>query len=265
MLESPCYIVSDLHLGIAPPEVERRFVAFADHVAATGGSLVVNGDLFDFWFEWRTVIPRTGYRALAALSRLRDLGRPVLWLAGNHDCWGGEVLREDVGVEFVDEWRGNIAGWDTYIHHGDGLREVEDRKYRRLRTVLRHPLSIRAFRWLHPDWSSRLATGSSAASRNHAHHSPDEGDGLRRVAFDLLDAAGGPELVIFGHSHVPSVDRAPRGGVYANAGSWLDAFTYVRVTRDRVELRRLRDDASAGEGECLHALDRGAEEALAEP
>ncbi|HEX5582012.1 MAG TPA: UDP-2,3-diacylglucosamine diphosphatase [Gemmatimonadaceae bacterium] len=263
MLPSPCYIVSDLHIGIAAPDVERRFVAFTEQVAAAGGSLVVNGDLFDFWFEWRTVIPRTGYRALAALARLRELGLPVLWLAGNHDCWGGEVLREDVGVEFVDQWRGRIAGWDAYVHHGDGLRVVEDRAYRRLRTVLRHPAAIRAFRWIHPDWGSRLAMGSSSASRNHADHGHDEGAGLRRVALDLMAEPGGPELVVFGHSHQTALERAPRGGVYANAGSWLDEPTYLRVTTDGVELRRL--GASAGEGECLHVLHRAAQEPLAEP
>ena len=262
MLDSPCYIVSDLHLGVAPPEVERRFVAFTEMVDAEGGALVVNGDLFDFWFEWRTVIPRTGYRALAALARLTERERRVVWLAGNHDCWGGDVLREDVGAEFVDEWRGTVAGWRAFVHHGDGLRAVEDRKYRRLRTVLRHPLAIRAFRFLHPDLGSRLATGSSAASRSHGDRGHDEGAGLQRVAFELLDAPSGPELVVFGHSHVAALARAPGGGVYANAGSWLDSPTYLRVTAERVELRRLRD--SAGEGELLHALDRITKESLAE-
>ena len=262
MLDSPCYIVSDLHLGVAAPEVERRFVAFTELVDAEGGSLVVNGDLFDFWFEWRTVIPRTGYRALAALARLTERGRRVLWLAGNHDCWGGEVLREDVGAEFVDEWRGTLAGWDAYVHHGDGLREVEDRKYRRLRTVLRHPLAIAAFRFLHPDLGSRLASSSSAASRTHGDTGHDEGAGLQRVAFRMLDDTAGPELAVFGHSHVPALVRSPGGGVYANAGSWLSAPTYLRVTGERVELRRLGD--SAGEGERLHALDRVAKKALAE-
>ncbi len=154
MLPSPVHIVSDLHLGASPPDVERRFVTFLDQLRGEGGTLVINGDLFDFWFEWKTVIPRIGFRTLAALSRVRDSGMPVLWLAGNHDCWGGEMLRDDVGVQFLDEWRGNLAGWETWLYHGDGLRELEDRRYRRLRRVLRHPWSIRAFRWIHPDISS---------------------------------------------------------------------------------------------------------------
>lgn len=280
MLPSPAHIVSDLHLGASPPDVERRFVAFLDHLRGEGGTLVVNGDLFDFWFEWRTVIPRVGFRALAALSRVRDSGMPVLWLAGNHDCWGGDMLREDVGVQFVDEWRGNLAGWESWLHHGDGLREVEDRRYRRLRRVLRHPWSVRAFRWIHPDISSRVATGSSHASRRHRAH--DEGSGLRSVAFERLSADPSLRLVVFGHSHVPSLVTAPSGGVYANAGSWLDEPTYLRVTPQRIELRRLLTvpttlagsvmttpgivsaQGASLQSERLHALDRPAQEALAQ-
>lgn len=258
---SPCFIVSDLHLGITDPEVEPRFLRFLTHVREHGGSLVINGDLFDFWFEWRTVMPRTGFRVLAALAALRAAGTPVVWIAGNHDCWGGELLRQDVGVDFREgPLVTRLAGWRARVEHGDGLREVEDRKYRRLRTVLRHPLAIRLFRVLHPDWGTRLATGSSGASRKHGRH--DEGGGLRLVALQQLAADPSLELVVYGHSHETALERASGGGVYANAGSWLDAPTYLYLTPERVELRRFTDSA---EIECLHALDRRTEKALAQP
>ena len=172
-----------------------------------------------------------------------------------------EELRAELGVDYRLEWRGRMAGWESYVHHGDGLREVEDRNYRRLRTVLRHPLSNRAFRWLHPDLGSRLAMGSSGASREYRSH--DEGAGLERVAFERLDADPRLELVVFGHSHVPALVRGPRDTVYANAGSWLDAPTYLHVTPERVELRRF-DGSADGEGERLDVLDRRTEEALPE-
>jgi UDP-2,3-diacylglucosamine hydrolase len=162
VLPSPCYVFSDTHLGATPGEVERRLLAFLRHLPERAGSLVINGDLFEFWFEWRHVIPRASFRVLSALADLVDSGIPVLWVAGNHDCWGGDVLRRDVGVDYhVGPWVGQLAGWNARIEHGDGLREVEDRKYRRLRSVLRHPASIWAFRHLlHPDFGSRLAAGS---------------------------------------------------------------------------------------------------------
>ena len=260
MLPDPAYVISDLHLGAAAPDVERRLLDFLHGLRGRAGSLVVNGDLFDFWFEWRSVIPRVGFRTLAALAALRDAGTPVLWTAGNHDCWGGEVLRDEVGADYQLEWTGELAGWPVWVHHGDGLREVEDRKYRRLRRVLRHPLAIRSFRWLHPDVASRVAMGSSAASRDHTDH--DEGAGLQAVAFERLRVEPRLRLVIFGHSHVPALLRAPGGGVYANAGSWLESPTFLRITPERVELRRF--DGSA-DGERLDALDRVTEESPAQP
>lgn len=259
MLPAPAYVISDLHLGAGMASMERQARAFLRHVADRGGSLVINGDLFDFWFEWRTVIPRVGFRVLAAVADLADAGVPVLWLAGNHDCWGDTLLREELGVAYSEEYRGTLAGWPSWIHHGDGLRAVEDRAYRRLRLVLRHPLSIRGFRWIHPDLGSRIASGSSSVSRNHRSH--DEGSGLQRVAFERLQAEPELELVILAHSHVPALARAPGGGIYANAGSWLDAPTYLEVTPTQVALRRF--DGS-GEGERLDVLDRRAEKATRE-
>ena len=261
MLPSPCYLISDAHLGAAPPAVERQVLDFLRAIKGRVASLVVNGDLFDFWFEWRTVVPRRGVRVLAALADLRDAGTDVLWIAGNHDCWGGDVLREDFGLTYhVGTWDGELAGWRTRLDHGDGLREAEDKKYRRLRTVLRHPLSIRAFRLLHPDLGSRLANGSSEASRTH--RARDGGAGLRSVAMRTLETAPELDLVVYGHSHVPALERAPGGGVYANAGSWLDAPTFLKLTPERIELRSF--DGSA-EGVRLDAFDRRPEKALGHP
>jgi len=261
VLDAPTYVISDLHLGAAPAAVERTCLEFLRSLHGRARALVINGDLYDFWFEWRTVIPRRAFRVLAALGDLKDAGTEVLWIAGNHDCWGGEVLREDIGVDYhVGPWVGEVAGWRTRIEHGDGLREVEDRKYRALRRVLRHPASIVAFRWLHPDLGSRLATGSSEASRG-IHRARDGGAGLRQVAFAALAADPDLELVLYAHSHVRSLERAPGGGVYANAGSWLEAPTFLRLMPERIEMWRWTGSA---EGERLDALDRRAKEALAE-
>lgn len=258
VLPAPCYVISDAHLGVASRDAERTLLAFLRHLRGNAGSLVINGDLFEFWFEWRHVIPRTSFRVLAALAELRESGVPVLMLAGNHDCWGGDVLREDVGIDFVfGPWEGELAGWRTRIEHGDGLRPKEDRGYRALRTVLRNRWAIRAFRLLHPDLASRLALGSSHASRSYAPR--DGGRGLRDAADRTLLAAPKVELLIFGHSHVAAVERLGSGGVYANAGAWLNAPTFLRVTPDRVALREWRDSAESPD---LHVADRVAEEAL---
>jgi UDP-2,3-diacylglucosamine hydrolase len=260
VLKPPCYIISDSHLGVAPPETERALVAFLRGLRGRAGSLIINGDLFDFWFEWKSVIPRNSFRALAALADLRESGVPILWIAGNHDCWGDEVLTHDVGVEYhLGQWQGSIAGWNTRIDHGDGLREREDRGYRLIRPIMRNRLAIKAFRALHPNWSTRLATGSSHASRTY--RSRDEGRGLRAIAIKELTEDPALDLLVYGHSHVAALERIPERGVFANAGSWLDAPTYLRIEAGAIELRSATGSA---EGECLHSIDRRAEEALAD-
>ncbi|HVX39114.1 MAG TPA: UDP-2,3-diacylglucosamine diphosphatase [Gemmatimonadaceae bacterium] len=260
MLTAPCYIMSDAHLGFASRDVERSVIAFFRHVATTGGSLVVNGDLFEFWFEWRTVVPRSGFRAAAALADVVDAGVPVLMIAGNHDCWGGEVLRRDIGVDYrFGPWSDEIAGWRVRIEHGDGLRPLEDRRYRMIRPVLRSKLAMRAYRWLHPDLATPLATHSSDASRTYGAR--DGGRGLRDAAIRASDADPSRELIVFGHSHVATLERLPTGAVYGNAGSWLDRPSYLVVTDDRVALREWTGSAESAD---LHAFDRSAQKALSE-
>ncbi|HEU4993550.1 MAG TPA: UDP-2,3-diacylglucosamine diphosphatase [Gemmatimonadaceae bacterium] len=259
MLPSPAYVISDSHLGHATQEIERNLRRFLQHLHGRAGSLVINGDLFEFWFEWRHVMPRAAYRVLAAIAELHDAGIPVLMIAGNHDCWGGEILRDDVGIDYREHpWEGSLAGWRTRVEHGDGLRGKEDRGYRALRRVLRNGAAIRAFRWLHPDLATALATRSSHASRTYTAR--DGGAGLR-IAAERRLATGDLDLLIYGHSHVAELRRIG-AAVYANAGSWLDQPTFLRITPGRIELRRW-DEASSDEGVNLDTLDRVAEKALA--
>jgi UDP-2,3-diacylglucosamine hydrolase len=258
VLPPPTYVISDIHLGHASDATERLLLSFMRALPGRAASLLINGDLFEFWFEWKTVVPRAGVRVLAALMDLRDAGIPVTMLAGNHDCWGGDVLR-DAGVDFqFGPWTGSLGGWRARVEHGDGLRGKEDRGYRALRRVLRNRLAIRAFRALHPDLASRLAMGSSHASRSYQPR--DHGRGLRAVAEATLKADPSLELLVFGHSHVAALERMPSGNVYANAGSWLDAPTFLAITPERIALRQWEGSA---EGPDLYSLDRPAKEATA--
>ena len=251
VLPEPCYIISDAHLGVAPAETEGALLAFLRYARSDAGSIVVNGDLFDFWFEWKHVLPRAGFRVFAALTDVADAGIPVVWVAGNHDCWGGEVIRKDGGIEYrMDGWRGSIAGWNARVDHGDGLRQVEDRRYRALRRVLRNRLAMWAFRWLHPDLGARVALGSSHASRTYK--AKDNGEGLRRVAHRDLDADPSLDLLVFGHSHVPALERTASGRIYANAGTWIGDSTFLRVSQHEIAL-------------CRWAADDGSQQLIALP
>lgn len=251
VLPGPCYILSDAHLGIAPPATERALLAFLRHARHDAKSVVINGDLFDFWFEWKHVMPRAGFRVLAALAEFSDAGIPVLWIGGNHDGWGGDILRSDAGVDFqLGAWQGVLAGWRARFEHGDGLRPVEDKRYRALRVVLRNRVAIGAFRWLHPDLGARLALGSSHASRTYK--AKDNGEGLRAVGVAALAADPTLDLLVYGHSHVAALERTPTRNVYANPGTWLDDTTYLRVASDEIALCRWAE----AEGRVITALPR---------
>ena len=209
------------------------------------------GDLFDFWFAWRHVMPRAGYRVLAAIADLHDAGIEVLWIGGNHDCWGGELLMAETGATYtLDPWRDHIGSWSTLLQHGDGLRAAEDVKYRRLRSVLRNRLAIRAFGLLHPDFATRVALLSSDTSRHR--RAGDGGRGLLRVATDALLQPNGPDLVIHGHSHVPMLARAGRGW-YANAGAWYLDQQFLRINDEQI-VRCVW--SGSGEGDVLDVGDR---------
>lgn len=252
MLETPCHIISDIHLGVASKGVEQSFLRYLRVVPAQAKSLVINGDLFDFWFEWKSVIPRPGFRVLAELAAIRDNGVEILWVAGNHDCWGGEILRQDVGVTYqLGSWEGEIGPWRAQVEHGDGLRYSEDRRYRMIRPVMRSPTAMRLFRRLHPDRATRIAMGSSAASRTY--RAKDEGRGLQAIGHRRLLERPELDLVVFGHSHVAALERVPNAGIFGNAGSWLDAPTYLEITDERIALKEW--DGSS-QGHSLDVIDR---------
>src|SRR5207237_393816 len=146
-------------------------------------------------------------------------------------------LREDIGVDYqFGPWQGDVAGWRARLEHGDGLRPREDRRYRMIRGLLRNRLAIRAFRWLHPDLATPLATHSSHASRTYVAR--DGGRGRHDAAARAAAQDPALELIVYGHSHVPALERLDTGTIYANPGSWLDAPTFLRITPERVTLRR---------------------------
>lgn len=260
MLPAPVLVFGDAHLGIAPQAAEDDLLRFLRDAPRQAKSVVIMGDLFDFWFAWRHVMPRAGFRVLAALADLRDAGIPVLWIGGNHDCWGGETLESLTGATYtLAPWTGSLGGWHTRLAHGDGLREVEDAPYRRLRRVLRHPLAIRLYGLLHPNTATSIALRSSHTSRHRAPGG-DEGRGLHAVASQWMASPADPELVVFGHSHIPALVSAGRG-TYANAGAWFLDRQFLRITETEISRRRWTGSA---EGDVLDVIERLPKEALSE-
>jgi UDP-2,3-diacylglucosamine hydrolase len=234
------YIASDVHLGAVPDETERAFVAFLDHVGECGASLLIGGDLFDFWFEYGEIVPGRHFRVLAALSDLVDAGIPVTYAGGNHDAWGGRFLTEQVGLTFhIDPFRMTLGGRPALVAHGDGLGKG-DLRYRLLKAVIRSRAAITLFRVLHPELGLRLAR---AVSGTHAKEEPDAEQRGRAAFIESWARTQMAEhtelaLVVCGHSHVPARVEVEPGRWYINTGDWLSHFTYVTIEAEAAPVLR---------------------------
>jgi UDP-2,3-diacylglucosamine hydrolase len=229
-MSRPDYIVSDIHLGAVPDGTERAFMAFLEHVGEAAGSLLIAGDLFDFWFEYGEVIPGRHFRTLAAIARLVDAGIPVTLAGGNHDAWGGRFLREHVGITFHDTpFHSMIGGRRALVAHGDGLGRG-DLRYRALKAVVRSRPAIAAFRALHPELGLRLARAASSTGTRAADlATTGRAAFLKAWATEQLEADPSLGYVVCGHAHVPLVYEYAPDRWYINSGDWISHFSYVVV------------------------------------
>ena len=258
MLPAPCFLMSDAHLGAAPAERESQAQAFLEHARDKAGSVVINGDLFDFWFEWRTVMPRGHVRVLGALAAIADAGTPLVFVVGNHDAWGGDVLTREIGAQVVHgDWEGAWRDGVRTLPTAMGVASDRTDVTVRFKRVMRNPLAIRAFGALHPDLATRVASGTSNRSRSHG--ASDGGAGLRAVAHEYLTSHCDTELVVFGHSHVATLERVSGAGVYANPGAWVNRPAFLVIEPERIELRAW---SGSSEGDLLDAIDRRSQESL---
>jgi UDP-2,3-diacylglucosamine hydrolase len=240
MSEPPTLVASDAHLGATSPLAERTFLAFLDAVPDLTRDLVLAGDIFDFWFEYGSVIPSRNFAALRRLAALRDAGVRVRLVGGNHDAWGGRFLSEELGIELLAApLVTEVGGRRTYLAHGDGLAGG-DWGYRMLKAVTRSRPARALFRWVHPDLAYLLVRGVTRTPEEPRPLDPDEerrADRLAAYARELLDRDASLDLVVFGHSHRPELTSVGPDRHYLNPGDWIQHFTYGEVSPDGVALR----------------------------
>lgn len=234
------YFFSDAHLGLGTKEEERlkeqRILTFLDFVQKDAQHLFIVGDLFDAWFEYKTVIPKGFHRVLTKLEDLVRSNIAVHYLAGNHDYWMGTFFREDLGIKtYYEPFDVTLNDKKIYIHHGDGLA-TNDAGYRFLKKILRSPLNIWLYSLLHPDIGITIAKKSSKKSRHYTSTKDyGEQDGMR--AFALKKIQEGYHIVIMGHRHQPEYEEIGNG-IYINLGDWMQHFTYAVLVNDKVELKQ---------------------------
>ncbi len=228
-MSSVIYFLSDAHLGAGPEPDERlkreRLAELFERIKADRAGLYILGDLFDFWFEYRTVVPAGHLETISLLRGLRDSGIRVTFIAGNHDYWAGRFFVDGLGIRVVKR-RLELAidGRRFLLAHGDG-EGTGDWGYRfLLRPVLRCPVSIWLFSLLHPDAAIPFARWFSRASRTGlGRPAARDGGPLRAAAAELLGR--GFDGVVLGHCHAPEL-TAIAGGTYLNLGEFFSRFTY---------------------------------------
>ena len=230
------FFISDVHLGAGTAEQETRkekqLLNFLKHVEENGKSLFIVGDLFDFWFEYRSVIPRRFFQVLYALRRLVLNGITVEYLMGNHDFWLDRFFSDQLGIPVhTDSTVLNANGRKIYIAHGDGLAK-KDHGYRFLKKVLRYPLNIKLYRLLHPDFGFALAGWCSKLSRDNRVFNEENSDYIQ-FARDLFTQ--GYDDVILGHTHCP-LEIIQDNKKFINIGDWITHYSYGKLEKGKLSL-----------------------------
>ena len=240
------YFASDQHLGAPTPEAsfprEQKFVAWLDEVKQDAEAIFLLGDLFDFWFEYKTVVPRGFVRVLGKLAEIRDSGIPIYFFVGNHDLWMDDYFEKELNIPVyrtTKEFTFNNKHF--LIGHGDGLGPG-DKGYKRMKKVFVHPFSKWLYRWLHPDIGVKLAQYFSVKNKLISGDADvrflgEENEWLVQYAKRKLQTKH-YDFFVFGHRHLPMEIQVGENSKYINLGDWIGYFTYGVFDGNVFELKK---------------------------
>lgn len=238
------YFASDFHLGVdarlSSDEREKLIVEWLESIRHDASEIYLVGDLFDFWFEYRTVIPKGYVRLIGKLAELRDAGIPIFFFTGNHDMWMFRYFEEELDIPiFRQPIEREIDGKKFLIGHGDGLGPG-DHGYKFIKKVFANKLCQRAFSLLHPSLGIGLANYWSGKSRDSNRESSEflgpEKEWLVQYCERKIESTP-YDYFIFGHRHLP-IDYTLSNGQsrYINLGEWLVNQSYARFDGKTLEL-----------------------------
>ncbi|HOD18423.1 MAG TPA: UDP-2,3-diacylglucosamine diphosphatase [Candidatus Cloacimonadota bacterium] len=234
-------VISDLHYKFSPrnsAEIEqnKHALAFLKTLPGEYDRLILNGDIFDLWFDWKYTIIKAYFPVLKVLADIAEMGCRIAYISGNHDFWFNDFLPSQLKIDLYPE-AFSLEADDKKIcfTHGDS-HTSNDARYKFLRAVIRLPITKRLFSWLHPDLALALGKYFSRSSRaRRISHNLQQKKmlGLEKYAATLMKDY---DYVIMGHTHAPCV--VPIGkGIYANSGDWLENNSYITIIDGKLELR----------------------------
>ena len=237
------YFASDQHFGAPTPQAskirEEKFIRWLDEIKSDAQVLFLMGDLFDFWHEWKHVIPKGYVRVLGKLAELKDAGIGLFMFVGNHDLWMKNYFEEEIGCTvFFEKQFFEINGKKFLLAHGDGLGPG-DKGYKRMKKLFTNPLAQCAFKCLHPDIAMKVAIYFSTKKKmisgeeDKAFLGEDKEflilyskEKLRNEKIDYF---------VYGHRHLPMVldlKINENEAKYVNLGDWISYFTYGEFQED---------------------------------
>lgn len=239
------YFVSDLHLGIPDFEQslerEKKFCRWLDAVKNDAKAIYIVGDIFDFWFEYRTVVPRGYVRLLGKLAELRDAGISIYVFQGNHDFWMFGYFEKNFGIPVYDNPKEiEISGKKFFVAHGDGLGNG-DHGYKFIKKVFRNRFFQWCFSLIHPSIGMGIADFFSKKSRieNEKKDKVDLGEKeiLYQWAKEQAMKNNSIDYFVLGHRHIPKMVSLNGKVSYINLGDWMNHFSYAVFDGEKMELK----------------------------
>ena len=239
------YFLSDFHLGVPDHASslvrEKKIVAFLERAKADAATIFIVGDLFDFWFEYRKVVPKGYVRILGKLAELTDVGIPIHFFVGNHDMWMSGYFEQELNIPVYHESRVfEFNGKKFLVGHGDGLGPG-DHGYKAIKKVFRNPLSKFLFGLIPPFFGISLAAYFSKSSRASTGESDEKFLGeenewlilycrekLKEHAYDYF---------VFGHRHLPIDFQLNEKSRYINLGDWIKYDSYAVFDGTALQLK----------------------------
>jgi UDP-2,3-diacylglucosamine hydrolase len=239
------YFASDQHFGAPTPELsfsrEQKFVAWLDEVKKDAQAIFLLGDLFDFWFEYKTVVPKGFVRILGKLAEIRDSGIPIYFFVGNHDLWMDDYFQKELNIPvYHDNQEFTFGGKTFLIGHGDG-KGPGDKGYKRMKKVFTNPFFKWLFRWLHPDIGVRIAQYLSVKNKliSGVTFLCEDKEWLILYYKRKLETKH-YNYLIFGHRHLPMKVSVGENSEYVNLGDWISYFTYAVFDGENFEIKEYK-------------------------
>jgi len=238
------YFASDIHLGAggyaSSRQREDRFVHWLDTIKEDAAEIFLMGDVFDFWFEYKTVVPKGYIRLLGKLAELADAGVKLYFFKGNHDMWMFDYFLTELGATIItNELVIERGGKKFFLHHGDGLGPG-DGMYKILKKIFRSNVCQWLFARIHPNLGVGIANYWSKSSRisnlKKEDPKPGEQEWLVEYSREVLQTTF-YDYLVFGHRHLPLDIQLNNKSRYINLGEWINYNSYAEFDGKELELK----------------------------